>query len=285
VAGRAGLETLLGECVRYGLLHYDPYAVRYTTGHSGIQEALQRLAYPVATVRQDMAKRRRLAATILHYVQQGERAVLGDVARIVEEDIGAEAREVLSSTLILPFRRLLPACDKSERQRMAAALGGFTSPLAVELLALMLRDEDGQVRSGVVQSLADLEGMQTLPALLVALKDSNSDVRWIATRALGQMVGAATVDALIPMLTDDDKEVGRIAAEALGQQGDSRAVPHLIAAMRESYPLLRESAALALGQLADRRALPALQEMLHDANRQVRQSAEKALSRLGAAHG
>src|SRR5262245_5110598 len=282
VAGRTGLETLLGQCVRYGLLRFDPYAARYTLGHSTILEALQCLAYPDASVRWQVARQRHLAAAILRYVQQGERVALEELAPHVEEEYGAAACEILTPVVVVPFRRLLPTCTQEERQRMANALGGFSSALAVDLLRCLVHDEDGQVRSGAVQSLADLARQETLPVLLEALRDSNSDVRWIATQALGQMSGSTAVDALIPMLIDEDKEVGRIAAEGLGRQGDKRAVPHLIAAMRESYPLLRESAVLALGQLADQRALPALQEVLQDANQQVRRSAEAALARFSA---
>src|SRR6266571_2335084 len=282
VAGRTNLETLLGQCVRYGLLRFDPYAARYTLGHSTILEALQCLAYPDASARWQVARQRYLAAAILRYVQQGERVALAELAPHVEEEYGAAAGEILTPVVVVPFRRLLPTCTQEERQRMANALGGFGSALAVELLRCLVHDEDGQVRSGAVQSLADLAREETLPVLLEALRDSNSDVRWIATQALGQISGSTAVDALIPMLTDEDKEVGRIAAEGLGRQGDSRAVPHLIAAIRESYPLLRESAILALGQLADQRALPALQEVLQDANQQVRRSAEAALARFSA---
>ena len=282
VTGRSQLETLLGQCVRYGLVRFDPYTARYTLGHSAILEALQCLAYPDASVRWQVAHQRRLAATILHYVQQGERAALAALAPYLEATYGAVAGALLTPVVVGPFRRLLPTCTQEERQRMAIALGGLRSALAVELLRPLVHDEHGQVRSGAIQSLADLAHEETLPVLLDALRDSNSDVRWIATQALGQMSSTTAVDALIPMLTDEDKEVGRIAADGLGRQGDRRAVPHLIAALRDSYPLLRESAIVALGQLADRRALPALQEVLQDANQQVRRSAEMALTRFAA---
>src|SRR5262249_37313698 len=74
--GRAHLDTLLDQCARHGLLRYDPYAARYTLGHSAIQEALQALIYPDARARQQMARQRRLAAALLHHVQQGERVGL-----------------------------------------------------------------------------------------------------------------------------------------------------------------------------------------------------------------
>jgi HEAT repeat protein len=219
-------------------------------------------------------------------VQQGEREGLTALAQHVETTYGGAARELLAPLVVAPFRRLLPTCTKVERQRIAQTLGGFTSALAVDLVRLLVHDEDGQVRSSAVQSLAELTREEALPVLLEALQDNNSDVRWIATRALGAISGTTTaVDALIPMLTDDDKEVARIAAEGLGRHGDRRAVPHLIAAIRERYPLLRESAILALGQLADQRAIPALQEVLQDANQQVRRSAEIALARFAASAG
>lgn len=280
VAGRTGIETVLGTGVRYGLLRYDTYVTRYTTGHSRIQEAMQRYVYPDAAVRLRMARRWQSMTTLLAHIRRGERTLLGDLAEHCAAPSDVAEQQALATMLGAVFTRLLPACDKMERQRMAFALGGFSSPMAVDMLLTLLQDEDGQVRSGAVQSLADLQHAVTLPALFAALRDHNSDVRWIATQALGRIPGAATVDALIPMLTDDDKEVGRIAAQGLGMQGDRRAVPHLIAAMREGYPLLRESAALALGQLADKRAVPALQELLQDAHQQVRRSAATALERL-----
>ncbi len=285
VTGRGQLETLLGQCARYGLLRYDPYASRYTLGDSTLQEALQRVAHPEAAVRRQMVRQWALANAILRHVRQGARLGLADVARLGLAEYGEAMGELLAPLVLAPFRRLLPMSTREERQRMAYALGGFPLGLAVDMLRGILQDEDGQVRSSAVQSLADLAIAATLPGLLDALKDSNSDVRWIATQALGHMTSTRAVDALIPMLTDEDKEVGRIAAQGLGQQGDSRAVPHLIAATRDSYPLLRESAISALGNLADRRAIPALQEVLQDANQQVRRSAEIALARFAVPSG
>ena len=276
---RTSLEKLLGESVRYGLLHHDPYSKHYITGCTEIQASLQAFVHPEPATRRQWSRIRRLAAAIITRAHEGQRARLAAIQDIV----GASAQDdddQWNRALLTPFHRLLETCRIDERQRMAKALGGFSSPLAVALLRIMLRDAEGRVRSAAVQSLADLTSPQATGVLIEALADANSDVRWIATRALGDLSGATAVNALIPMLTDEDNEVGRVAAEALGHQADPRAVPHLIAALRESYPLLRVSAALALGHLADARALPALRDMLKDENLQVRQSAESALERL-----
>src|SRR5262249_47429684 len=211
VTGRTHLEMLLGQCVRYHLLRYDPYMARYTLGHSAIQDALQGLVYPDVSARQQMARQRHLAAALLHHVQQGERVGLAALAEHIEATYGGAARELLAPLVVVPFRRLLPTCTREERQRIASTLGGFAAALAVDLIRCLVHDEDGQVRSSAVQSLADLAREEAIPVLLEALQDNNSDVRWIATRALGQMPGSTAVDALIPMLTDEDKEVGRIA--------------------------------------------------------------------------
>ena len=277
---RAGIEKLLGQGVRYGLLHHDPYSMRYTTGHTGIQASLQSFLHPDPTARRQRARLRRLAAAILSHVHEGRRARLPALVGLVD-GIPLADDDLWNMALLTPFHRLLATCGIVERQRMATALGGFSTPLAVALLRFMLHDAEGRIRSAAVQSLADVALPQTAAVLIEALADGNSDVRWIATRALGNLAGADVVHALIPMLTDEDKEVSRIAAEALGCQGDRRAVPHLIAALRENYPLLRESAALALSHLADERALPALRDLLGDGNLQVRRSAERALSRFG----
>ena len=277
---RAGIEKLLGQGVRYGLLHHDPYSMRYTTGHTGLQASLQSFLHPDPTARRQRARLRRLAAAILSHVYEGQRARLPALAGLVD-GIPLADDDLWNVALLTPFHRLLATCGIVERQRMAMALGGFSTPLAVPLLRFMLHDAEGRVRSAAVQSLADVALPQTAAVLIEALADGNSDVRWIATCALGNLAGADVVRALIPMLIDEDKEVGRIAAEALGRQGDRRAVPHLIAALREHYPLLRESAALALGHLADERAVSALRDLLGDGNPQVRRSAERALSRFG----
>lgn len=277
---RAGIEKLLGQGVRYGLLHHDPFSMRYTTGHTGIQASLQSFLHPDPTVRRQRARLRRLAAAILSHVHEGQRARLPALAGLLD-GIPPADDDLWNVVLLTPFPRLLATCGIVERQRMAAALGGLSTPLVVALLRFMLHDAEGRVRSAAVQSLADVALPQTAEVLIEALADGNSDVRWIATRALGNLAGADVVHALIPMLTDEDKEVSRIAAEMLGRQGDRRAVPHLIAALRESYPLLRESAALALGQLADKRAVPALRDLLGNDNPQVRRSAERALRLFG----
>ena len=276
---RAAIEKLLGQSARYGLLYHDPYNKHYITGCTDIQASLQAFMHPDPASRAQWSSIRRLAAAVLTRAHDGERARLAAVTELVGAAPEADD-DLWNRALLTPFDRLLATCRVEERQHMATALGGFSSPLCVALLRIMLRDTEGRIRSAAVQSLADLALPQATGVLVEALTDANSDVRWIATRALGDLSGATAVDALIPMLRDEDNEVGRVAAEALGQQADRRAVPHLIAALRESYPLLRESAVLALGHLADARALPALRDMLNDENLQVRQSARNALQRL-----
>ena len=276
---RATIEKLLGHCVRYGLLHFDPYSARYTTGCTEIQASLRAFMHPNAASRRQWFRIRRLAAAIITHAQDGQRALLAAMSGLVAA-AAQDDDDLWNRALLTPFHRLLVTCRVDERRRMALALGGFSSSLAVALLRIMVRDAEGKVRSAAVQSLADLASSQATGILIEALADANSDVRWIATRALGDLPGAGTVNALISMLTDEDNEVGRIAAEALGHKGDPRAVPHLVAALRESYPLLRESAVLALGHLADKRAVPALRDMLNDENLQVRKSARNVLEHL-----
>jgi hypothetical protein len=132
----------------------------------------------------------------LRHMQQGERLGLAALAEHIAETYGGAARELLAPLVAVPFRRLLPTCTREERQRIATTLGGFTSALAVDLIRCLIHDEDGQVRSSAVQSLADLACEEAVPVLLEALRDSNSDVRWIATRALGQRPGTTAVELL-----------------------------------------------------------------------------------------
>jgi hypothetical protein len=276
--GREALESLLGVWVRYGLLQYEGFVESYTTGHSLIQDGLRRRLYPNATARQQVASRRYTAASLLAMIQRGDAtdlsALCGSFRGQVEHLNGCAA-------ILLPaFRNMVFTMTKNERVHVAAVLAFLPAPFVIDMLQDLMRDEEDQVRSRAVQSLTELDEVDTFPLLLEALNDANSDVRWIAARALIDVDKAATVNALIRLLTDEDKEVGRVAAEGLGRRGDQRAVPHLIEAMQDSYPLLRESAAVALGLLADQRAVPALQEGLGDDSQKVRRSAEAALARF-----
>ena len=100
--------------------------------------------------------------------------------------------------LLTPFHRLLATCGIVERQRMATALGGFSTPLAVALLRFMLHDAEGRVAAPQCNPWPTSPLPQTAAVLIEALADGNSDVRWIATRALGNLAGADVVHALIP---------------------------------------------------------------------------------------
>ncbi len=278
--GRDALETLLGAWVRYGLLQYDGYAESYTVGQSLIQDGLRRRLYPNEMARQEVASRRYIASSLLRTIQKGDAVALNALCASFRSEAQAEHLSGCTSMLLPAFRNLIRTMTKNERLQVAAMLAVLPAPFVMDMLQGLMQDEEDQVRSRAVQSLTELDGVDTFPLLLEALNDANSDVRWIATRALIDVDAAATVDALIRLLTDEDKEVGRVAAEGLGRRGDQRAVPHLIEAIQDSYPLLRESAAVALGLLADRRAVPALQACLTDESQKVRRSAEAALARF-----
>ena len=278
--GRDALEALLGVWVRYGLLQFDGYAETYTTGQSLIQNGLRRCLYPNETARREVAERRYTASTLLTMIHKGDAATLSALCDSFRQE---EVHLSGCASVIMPaYRNLIRTLTKDERLQVAAVLAVLPAPFVMDMLQGLMQDEEDQVRSRAVQSLTQLEGVDTFPLLLEALNDTNSDVRWIAARALIEVDTAATVDALIRLLTDEDKEVGRVAAEGLGRRGDQRAVPHLIEAMQDRYPLLRESAAVALGLLADQRAVPALQEGLADDSQKVRRSAEAALARFPA---
>ncbi|WP_179131124.1 HEAT repeat domain-containing protein [Candidatus Entotheonella palauensis] len=278
--GRDALEALLGVWVRYGLLQYDGYAESYMMGQSLIQDGLRRRLYPNEAARLEVISRRYMAASLLAMIQKGDGAALSALCASFQGRPQADDLSGSASVILPAFRNMMRTMTKRERLQVAAVLGVLPAPFVVDMLQGLMQDEEDQVRSRAVQSLTELEGVDTFPLLLEALDDANSDVRWIATRALIDVDAAATVDTLIRLLTDEDKEVGRVAAEGLGRRGDQRAVPHLIEAIQDSYPLLRESAAVALGLLADQRAVPALQECLADDSQKVRRSAEAALARF-----
>ena len=129
VSGRAMLERLLGECVRYGLLEYETYTSRYRTGHSIIQQALQELVCATVAERHAVWGWRQLASAVIYHVRYGERELLPWFARSMVAAAGeAEAAARMAPYLVAPLHRILGQSTKAERQRIAEALGQFPSP-------------------------------------------------------------------------------------------------------------------------------------------------------------
>jgi hypothetical protein len=103
---------------------------------------------------------------------------------------------------------------------------------AVPLLEKALRgDPAAQVRSEAAVALADLSGVEALPALLVAVEDENAHVRQMAISALGEIGDARATQRLERALRDERPEVRyqAIIAYARVVRDDAHAVANALA--------------------------------------------------------
>lgn len=198
---------------------------------------------------------------------------------------------------------------ESVRRRVALALGNMSAELAVPLLTAMLTDHSQSVVQNAVASLAQLNDILTLEALLVALKNWDWKVSVTASAALGRLKDMRAVDplrntlelgheelrrtsiislsqiwelSLLSELVSNDKSVRQDAAARLGSLGDKRAVDPLLATLKDSDLDVRAAAITALGQIGDPKVIQALSNALRSAYSDERKLAIDALSQIRA---
>jgi len=127
------------------------------------------------------------------------------------------------------------------------------------------------------------EGDRYIPLLLMYLKDENRDIREGIVWVLGELKSKEAVEPLIAVLkTDDDWIVRSYAAISLGEIGDPRAVQPLVDVLNSTSianVMASSSAAGALGEIGDDSATLPLISALKDVS--VRASAIDALGKIG----
>lgn len=119
--------------------------------------------------------------------------------------------------------------------------------------------------------------------LAIMLDNEDPDVRVAAARALGELHGAPPATVLGRVSKSDDAEKRLRAVETLSHLAGPDAVEPLIAALRDTHDRVRAKAAQGLGRLADPRASVALVSMLADRDQlwDTQLEAADALAQLG----
>jgi HEAT repeat protein len=149
--------------------------------------------------------------------------------------------------------------DKDTRKMAALALSDIGPPAkekVLELIYVMLRDADADVRTNAVTGLLSVSNPNhyqhlVVPALGEAIKDKSDDVRQLAAGGMARY-GAAGVTYLIPSLKHADKDVRKVAVTTLGRLGGN-AKP----------------------------ATDAIKQLVNDKDPDVKQAAQEALKQVG----
>lgn len=92
--------------------------------------------------------------------------------------------------------RELAAHEDADRERVVRALE-----------EALRNDTDGSVRAAAALALADIKGVEALPALLLAMEDDEPNVRQMAITALGEIGDPRATERLRRALSDERPEV------------------------------------------------------------------------------
>jgi len=115
---------------------------------------------------------------------------------------------------------LAPLLTDAELSHMARlALQAMPCRQAVDALRNALDTTSGDLKAGVINSLADRKDAQATPKLIALLGDSDEAVAQAAARALGVIAPAGAAEALINALSQPDVSAGNLLAFCDGLMG------------------------------------------------------------------
>lgn len=139
-----------------------------------------------------------------HDVREGAVAALAQLATAGRENVRVIAHS-------------LAASETPEGRRSATRL--YAALADTERLALLVKDEDSQVRRSAVTALAGLRNPVSLGTLVMALVDEDPDVRIAAVAGIGELGGEGALEPLLLALRDEDPWVQCTALKSLGRIG------------------------------------------------------------------
>jgi HEAT repeat protein len=175
--------------------------------------------------------------------------------------------------------------DKDPQVRLNA-VGALTvladKPQGREALASALQDEDNNVRCAVALALGGSKDSWAIETLLEVISgDFSSDARYHANSLLEELYELADLDTLLAALKNQKSSIRKYAAKALGKLREKRAVEPLIEVLKDPDSELRACAAEALGNIGDSRATDALLASLKDTDKLTRGNAAHSLGLIG----
>lgn len=170
--------------------------------------------------------------------------------------------------------------DPVLRANAAVALGLTDEPSAVDVLAPLLTDRDGNVALNAAEALWHLGDERGLEPLVIATVNQHADDNVIGTLGLSARSDPRVRQALRGKLTDDYVEVRLAAARALGRVGSDAGYGVAMAAIDKGNPLQRGLAARAFGDIGRRDAKAMLAPLLAADDANLRLAAATALLQL-----
>ena len=151
----------------------------------------------------------------------------------------------------------------------------------IPLLTIALEDKNPDVRYEAIQALVQLQGVESLRAILRVTRRLS---RWraIELSIIVMQFKSAAVPYLVEALKSSDQSIVLFSIEMLAAIGFVSAVEPLRALLKE-YPssVVQAKAAEALGRLGDERAEEVLLRMVGSAHPHLRFKVVEALGRIG----
>lgn len=118
---------------------------------------------------------------------------------------------------------LLSSSHNPEKRRSSVSL--YVALKLVDRLALLMKDENANVRTAAVFALAELKDTQSVNHLVMALFDEEPNVRMAAAGALGEFGGEQSAASLILALDDQNPWVKCAALRSLASLKVAEAEP------------------------------------------------------------
>lgn len=241
---------------------------------------------------------RRVAAVAAGNIREKE--VVGDLETLLNDDeldVRVAAVEALArladedSLSVERIARELSASPGPDKRRSAVSL--YAALRMTDRLVRMIKDEDANVRTAAVFSLAELKDSGSVNHLVMSLVDEEPNVRMAAAGALGEFGGELAINSLILALKDPNQWVKCAALRSLGmlKVSESKSAIEelanrseglvLIAALRTMLEIDPESARQlcikALGQGDDEVVKAAIEILSHIDDSWVDDQAERLL--------
>jgi len=173
----------------------------------------------------------------------------------------------------------LTAASEPELRRTAACLCGALRD--EERLALLMKDEDAQVRKSAVQGMAALDCADAAHHLILSLTDENPEVRIAAATALGENCREEALEPLALVTSDEDPWVRCAAIRSLGRIGGPRALEVIEKSLRHADGLVSLAALDALSRIEGERSLELIRAAASSGDDEVVKAAIAILAERG----
>jgi len=208
-------------------------------------------------------------ASVQSAIEDRSAELLGNLLRIVRDDVDAEVR--LAAAEDLARFTLLAELDDLDRE----SAGTLRTSL---LEAVRDESEAPGVRSAALAALGYFSDQAIADELAAGFMQPT--LRPGAIRGMGRSADPAWTDRLMPVLGSDDPQMRLEAAHALGEIEDERAAGPLIEIIDDPDGAVQLAVIDALGHIGGDEAREALLYVAEVADDSVREAAEKALALL-----